>query len=82
MGSEALLFQRPPGECWCAPVGTGTVLVRKPTGIYWVEAKTLTGPSHVLLQIGPAYTDINGAYRGSGLVEEEEGNEGRSMSIE
>ena len=42
----------------------------------------MLGPSHILLQIGPAYTDIDGAYRGSGLVEEEEGNEGGSTSIE
>ena len=26
-------------EFRCAPVGTGTALVRKPTGIYWVEDK-------------------------------------------
>ena len=45
LGVEALLSQRLPGECWCAPVGTGTELVRKPTGIYWVEAQTLTHPS-------------------------------------
>ena len=39
---EALLSQHLPGECWCAPVSTGTELVRKPTGIYWVKAQTLT----------------------------------------
>ena len=39
MGSEALLFQRLPGECWCTPVGTCTALVRRPTGIYSVAAQ-------------------------------------------
>ena len=36
-GAEALLSQCLPGECWCAPVGTGMELVRKPTGIYWAR---------------------------------------------
>ena len=39
---QGSVFQHLPGEFWCAPVGTGTELVRKPTGIYWVEAQTLT----------------------------------------
>ena len=38
-------------------------------------------PSHVLLQVGPYYEDIDGEYRGSGVVEEE-GNEGGGTSIE
>ena len=49
-----------------------------------------SGPSHVLLQIGLYYEDINGEYWGSGVVDEgeEEGrvveieNEGRDASIE
>ena len=53
-----------------------------PTYLRHIPPCHMLGPSHVLLQIGPVYMDINGAYRGSGLVEEEEGNEGRSMSIE
>ena len=40
-----------------------------------------TGPSHILLQIGPTLIDINGEYRGGGNVEEE-GNEGGGASIE
>ena len=48
------------------------------------------GPSHILLQVGPYYEDINGEYWGGGVAEEgeEEGreveieNEGRDMSIE
>ena len=39
------------------------------------------GPSHVLLQVGPYYEDIDGEYRG-GVVEEEQENEGGDASIE
>ena len=39
-------------EFRCAPVGTGTALVRKPARIYWVEVKTLTLGSN--LSIGPS----------------------------
>ena len=39
------------------------------------------GPSHVLLQIGLSYTDIEGEYRG-GMIEEEIENEGGGVSIE
>ena len=53
-----------------------------PTYLRHIPPCHMLGPSHVLLQIGPVYMDINGAYRGSGLVEEEEGNEGGSTSIE
>ena len=41
-----------------------------------------TGPSHTLLQIGPYFEDLDGEYRGGGVVEEEEGNEGGGVSIE
>ena len=41
----------------------------------------MSGPSHVLLQVGPYYEDIDGEYQGGG-VEEEEGNEGGGVSIE
>ena len=40
------------------------------------------GPSHVLLQVGPYYEDINGEYQGGGMVEEERENEGGGASIE
>ena len=40
-----------------------------------------SGPSHVLLQISLSWVDINGEYRGGGLMEEE-GNEGGDASIE
>ena len=39
------------------------------------------GPSHVLLQISPYNVNIDGEYRGGGVVREE-GNEGGSASIE
>ena len=39
------------------------------------------GPSHVLLQVGPYYEDLDGEYRGGGFVEEE-GNEGGDASVE
>ena len=40
-----------------------------------------TGPSHVLLQVGPYYKDLDGEYRG-GVVEEEQENEGGDASVE
>ena len=40
------------------------------------------GPSHVLLQVGLYYEDIDGEYWGGGTVEEMEGNEGGNVSIE
>ena len=42
----------------------------------------MSGPSHVLLQIGPYYEDMDGEYWGGGAVEEREGNKGGSTSIE
>ena len=42
----------------------------------------MSGPSHVLLQVGPYYEDIDGEYRGGGMVEEERENEGGGASIE
>ena len=41
----------------------------------------MTGPSHVLLQVGPYYEDINGEYRGE-VMEEENDNEGEGASVE
>ena len=47
----------------------------------------MTGPSHVLLQVGLYYEDLDGEYCGSvaegeeGEVEIEEVNEGQDMSI-
>ena len=42
-----------------------------------------TGPSHVLLQIGPTIFDFDGEYWVGGVIEEmEEENEGRDASIE
>ena len=40
-----------------------------------------TGLSHVLLQVGPYYEDLDGEYRG-GVVEEEQENESGDASIE
>ena len=40
-----------------------------------------SGPSHVLLQVGLYYEDLDGEYRG-GVVEEEQENEGGDASIE
>ena len=40
-----------------------------------------SGPSHVLLQIGLSFVDLDGAYRG-GVVEEEVENEGGGASVE
>ena len=41
-----------------------------------------SGPSHVLLQIGLYYEDLDGKYRGGGVEEMEERNEGGNASIE
>ena len=41
-----------------------------------------SGPSHVLLQIGPFLEDLDGEYRGGVFEEMEEGNEGGGASIE
>ena len=41
----------------------------------------MTGPSHVLLQVGPYYKDLDGEYRGE-VIEEEIENEGGDASIE
>ena len=42
----------------------------------------MSGPSHVLLQIGPHYEDLDGKYRGGGVKEMENVNEGGDVSIE
>ena len=39
-------------------------------------------PGGVLLQVGPSLIDIDGEYRGGGVMEEVEGNEGRGASVE
>ena len=40
-------------------------------------------PGGILLQVGPSLIDIDGEYRGGGVVEEvEEGNEGEDASVE
>ena len=40
-------------------------------------------PGGILLQIGPSWVDVDGEYRGGGVLEEvEEGNEGGGASIE
>ena len=39
-------------------------------------------PGGILLQVGPYYEDLDGAYRGGAVVEEEEGNEGGSASVD
>ena len=41
----------------------------------------MSGPSHVLLQVGPYYEDIDSVYRGGG-VEEDNENEGGDASVE
>ena len=41
-----------------------------------------TGPSHVLLQIGLHYEDLDSEYRGEVVGEGEEVNEGEDVSIE
>ena len=39
-------------------------------------------PGGVLLQVGPLLVDIDGEYRGGGVVEEIEENEGEGASVE
>ena len=41
-----------------------------------------SGPSHILLQVGPYYEDLDGEYRGGVVGEAEEGNEGGDASVE
>ena len=36
----------------------------------------------ILLQVGPSLIDVDGEYRGGGVVEEMEGNEGGDASID
>ena len=40
------------------------------------------GLSHILLQISPYYKDLDGEYRGGGVEEVEEENEGGNASVE
>ena len=44
--------------------------------------QTCALPICILLQVGPSLFDIDGEYRGGGVVEEVEGNEGGEVSIE
>ena len=39
-------------------------------------------PGGVLLQVGPSLFDLDGEYRGGGVVEEMEENEGGSASVD
>ena len=39
-------------------------------------------PGGILLQIGPSLINVDGEYRGGGVVEEVEENEGRGASVE
>ena len=39
-------------------------------------------PGGVLLQVGPSLIDVDGEYRGGGVVEEMEENEGGDASVE
>ena len=39
-------------------------------------------PGGILLQVGPHYEDLDGEYRGGGVEEGEEGNEGGNASVE
>ena len=41
-----------------------------------------SGPSHILLQVGPYYENLNGEYRGGVIDEEIEENEGGDASVE
>ena len=41
-----------------------------------------SGPSHILLQVGPYYEDLDGEYRGGVIDEEIEENEGGDASVE
>ena len=47
-----------------------------------LPAEHMLGPSHMLLQIGLPLINIDGTYRGGGLEEEREENEGGDVSIE
>ena len=42
----------------------------------------ISRPGGVLLQVGPSLIDIDGEFRGGGVVEETEGNEGEDASVE
>ena len=42
----------------------------------------MLGPSHILLQVGLYYEDINSEYWGGGVIEEREENEGGGVSVE
>ena len=42
----------------------------------------LSRPGGVLLQVGPLLIDVDGEYRGGGVVEEVEGSEGEDASVE
>ena len=42
----------------------------------------MLGPSHILLQVGPPLFNLDSEYRGGGIEEVEEENEGRDASIE
>ena len=42
----------------------------------------MSGPSHILLQVGPYYEDLDGEYRGGVIDEEIEENEGGDASVE
>ena len=39
-------------------------------------------PGGILLQVGPSLDDIDGEYRGGGVVEDVEGSEGGDASVE
>ena len=39
-------------------------------------------PGGILLQVGPYYEDLDGEYRGGGVVVEEEDSEGEGASID
>ena len=41
----------------------------------------MSRPGGVLLQVGPSLIDIDGEYRGGGVVEEVEENEGENVSV-
>ena len=47
-----------------------------------VEYTTACSTGGILLQVGPSLYDIDGEYRGGGVVEEVEENEGEGASIE
>ena len=39
-------------------------------------------PGGILLQVGLSWTDVDGEYRGGGIVEEIEGNKGGGVSVD